>query len=99
MKRFDVFKNPMPCPAGGVPMPARPLFYASWKDGGYGNWSNSTASWKDSGGWSNSTASWKDSGWGQWSNSTASWKDSSGWSNSTASWRDSGGWSNSSGGK
>lgn len=99
MKRFDVFKNPMPCPAGGVPMPTRPLFYASWKDGGYGNWSNSTASWKDSGGWSNSTASWKDSGWGQWSNSTASWKDSSGWSNSTASWKDSGGWSNSSGGK
>lgn len=99
MKRFDVFKNPMPCPAGGVPMPARPLFYASWKDGGYGNWSNSTASWKDSGGWSNSTASWKDSGWGQWSNSTASWKDSNGWSNSTASWKDSGGWSNSSGGK
>lgn len=97
MKRFDVFKDLMLCPADGVTMPKRPLFFASWKDGGYGNWSNSTASWKDSGGWSNSTTSWKDSGFGQWSNSSASWKDHSGWSNSTASWKDSGGWSNSSG--
>lgn len=99
MKRFDVFKNPVPCPAGGVPTSATPLFYASWKDGGYGRWSNSSTSWKDSGGWSNSSTSWKDSGFGQWSNSSNSWKDSYGWSNSSTSWKDSGGWSNSSGGK
>ena len=67
MKRFDVFKNPVSCSAGSA-MPATPLFYASWKDEGYGHWSNSTASWKDRGGWSNSTASWKDSG--GWSNSS-----------------------------
>ena len=68
MKRFDVFKNPVSCSAGSA-MPATPLFYASWKDEGYGHWSNSTASWKDRGGWSNSTASWKDSG--GWSNSSS----------------------------
>ena len=82
MKRFDVFKNPVSCPANSVTMPATPLFYASWKDEGYGHWSNSTASWKDRGGWSNSTGRWKDN-YG-WSNSTASWKDSGGWSNSSS---------------
>ena len=97
MKKFDVFKAPALCPAGEAPISRAPMFFASWKDEGYGGWSNSTASWKDSGGWSNSTASWKDGGYGQWSNSTSSWRDSGGWSNSTASWRDSGGWSNSGG--
>lgn len=101
MKKFDVFRTPVPCPAGDSPISSNnsPMFLAYWKDGGYGKWSNSTASWKDSGGWSNSTSSWKDNGFGHWSNSTRSWKDSGGWSNSTRSWKDSGGWSNSSGGK
>ena len=84
MKRFDVFKNPVPCPAGVAPTVVAPLFYAFWKDEGYGRWSNSSTSWKDSGGWSNSSTSWKDSGYGQWSNSSRSWKDSSGWSNSSS---------------
>ena len=99
MKKLAIFGQAISCPAGG-PSVSRPQasFMAYWKDGGYGNWSNSTANWKDSGGWSNSTAKWKDSGYGQWSNSTARWKDSGGWSNSTANWKDSGGWSNSSSG-
>ena len=98
MKKLAIFGQAIPCPADG-PAVSRPqaASMAYWKDGGYGNWSNSTARWKDSGGWSNSTAKWKDSGYGQWSNSTARWKDTSGWSNSTANWKDSGGWSNSSG--
>ena len=82
MKRFDVFKTPIPCPDGGVPVFQRPMFAMSWRDGGYGNWSNSSTSWKDSGGWSNSSTSWKDGGGGRWSNSSTSWKDGGGWSNS-----------------
>lgn len=103
MKKFDVFAVSVPCSAGEMPVSNRivPKFYAYWKDEGYGRWSNSTRSWKDSGGWSNSSRSWKDEGYGRWSNSTRSWKDSGGWSNSTRSWKDSGAsWSNSSpGGK
>ncbi|MBQ2885349.1 MAG: hypothetical protein IJE43_16605 [Alphaproteobacteria bacterium] len=99
MKKLAIFEQAIPCTAG-APNIERPRasFMASWKNGGFGNWSNSTASWKNSDGWSNSTASWKNS-YG-WSNSTASWKNSGGgyWSNSTASWKNSGGWSNSSGG-
>ncbi len=97
MKKLEIFRQPVLCPAGG-PSTEKPnvTLMAMWKDGGYGNWSNSTARWKDSGGWSNSTARWKDGGAGRWSNSTASWKDYGGWSNSTARWKDSGGWSNSS---
>ena len=100
MKKFDVFRTPELCPAGGPSIGEREglVFYASWKDEGYGRWSNSTQRWKDSGGWSNSTRSWKDEGYGRWSNSTRSWRDSDGWSNSTRNWRDSGGWSNSSSG-
>lgn len=97
MKKLAIFNQTVPCAAdcSDVAIP-RVSVRAYWKDGGYGEWSNSTASWKDSDGWSNSTASWKDSGYGQWSNSTARWKDSDGWANSTASWKDSDGWSNSS---
>ena len=100
MKRLDIFKRGIPCTASG-PAISNPnvLLMASWKNGGWGNWSNSTASWKNSDGWSNSTASWRNSN--GWSNSTASWKNDSSvrWSNSTASWKNSGGWSNSSSGK
>lgn len=96
MKKLSIFAQGMPCPADGpgVERP-RASFMAYWKNGGYGYWSNSTARWKNSDGWSNSTAIWKNSGYGQWSNSTAMWKNFSGWSNSTANWKNSGGWSNS----
>lgn len=102
MKKFDVFAAPVPCPAGGAPVSNRnvPAFFAAWKDEGYGRWSNSSTSWKDSNGWSNSSRSWKDEGYGRWSNSSRSWKDSRGWSNSSTAWKDNGAsWSNSSTGK
>lgn len=97
MKKLSIFEQAIPCPAGG-PSVARPQvsFMASWKNGGYGNWSNSTASWKNSDGWSNSTCSWKNGGFGVWSNSDTNWKNSGGWSNSDTNWKNSGGWSNSS---
>ena len=100
MKKLAIFEQAIPCPAGG-PSVARPqaTFMAYWKNGGMGNWSNSTCSWKNgSDGWSNSTASWKNSG-SQWSNSSCSWKNggSTHWTNSTATWKNGGdGWSNSS---
>lgn len=97
MKKLEIFRKPIPCFAGEGVMPNKGLqVLHSWRNGGYGDWSNSTASWKNSDGWSNSSASWKNEGSGRWSNSTQSWKNSGGWSNSTASWKNSGGWSNSS---
>ena len=72
MKRLDIFKRGIPCTASG-PAISNPnvLLMASWKNGGWGNWSNSTASWKN-----DSSV--------RWSNSTASWKNSGGWSNSSS---------------
>lgn len=100
MKKLSIFAQPVPCPAGGPSTDnPRMSFMASWRNGGFGDWSNSTARWKNSDGWSNSTARWRNSD--GWSNSTASWRnDGRGyWSNSTANWRNSDGWSNSSSGK
>lgn len=101
MKKFNVFSAPVPCPAGGpsVVNERKVLVHAYWRNDGYGQWSNSTANWKNNAGWSNSTARWKNSD--GWSNSTAHWKNESygRWSNSSASWKNNDGWSNSGGGK
>lgn len=37
MKKFDVFKAPALCPAGEAPISRAPMFFASWKDEGYGD--------------------------------------------------------------
>lgn len=103
MKKLAIFAEPIPCPAGaadtaGVPGSTAKLpvsFMAYWKNGGYGNWSNSDTRWKNSDGWSNSDTRWKNGGFGQWSNSDTNWKNSGGWSNSDTNWKNSGGWSNS----
>ena len=99
MKVFDVFNVPELCPAGNAPIGQvkGPSFLAYWRNDGAGYWSNSTARWKNSDGWSNSTRSWRNDGAGYWSNSTARWVNTGGWSNSTSSWRNTGGWSNSGG--
>lgn len=99
MKKFDIFNVPVLCPVGVAPSvdSNKPVFFASWRNDGNGYWSNSSSSWKNSDGWSNSTSSWKNEGFGRWSNSSSGWRNSDGWSNSSSNWRNSGGWSNSSG--
>lgn len=100
MKKLDIFRQPVASACGNhgvVADTTMVLHFSSWRNDGYGNWSNSTASWKNSDGWSNSTSSWRNEGFGVWSNSTASWRNYDGWSNSTSSWRNYDGWSNSSG--
>lgn len=97
MKKLSIFEQTILCPAGVPDDIVRPQVsvMAYWKNGGYGNWSNSDVSWKNSDGWSNSDISWKNGGFGKWSNPDISWKNSSGWSNSDVNWKNSGGWSNS----
>ena len=99
MKKFDVFNVPELCPAGdfelGIAKGSN--CFAYWRNDGPGRWSNSSSSWKNSNGWSNSSSSWRNDGHGWWSNSTANWRNSGGWSDSSYNWRNNGGWSNSGG--
>ena len=73
MKKLSIFEQAIPCIASDASIvKPQSLFMAYWKNGGYGNWSNSDTNWKNSGGWSNSDTNWKNSG--GWSNSDSKGK-------------------------
>ena len=56
MRRFDILSKPRPIPVGVADDCKPRVFVAYWTDSG-DNWSNSSCSWKNSGGWSNSSGS------------------------------------------